>query len=183
MIFFKLFFWFCLLTNNSFYVKRLSQYDWFYYLVKKELKDCGFFDETNYPSKDFVVSSSIGALINVRDLDLPHYSYVYKYSIYVGENSPYYHNVLFIDQFSFHVENNLRFYGSGPIREYWQYMQDYIKISRYVYDKLDDVSRPYIPMWQKRIYLSNIKNRLGHDDYENLNCLPPVPHYLFPEIK
>lgn len=180
MIFFKIFFWYCLLTNNFLYIDKLCQYDWFYYLVKEELKDSGYYDETNFPSKNFIALCTRSAFYNIRNLDLPHYSYVYKYSKPLGDSSFYYPTIVLIDKIICSFEKEMIWCCDHAEKIKLQIMIDYLKKARRIYDKFDDISRPIIPVWQKRVYLANIKDILGDDDYDFLDDFQPIPVYALP---
>lgn len=182
MMFFKLLFWYCIFTNNAFYMQKLCYFDWFYELVKIELQDSGFYDADNYPSKDFVISCAKIAFCNIKDLELPHYSYVYKYYSPMGDTTTYYVQLVAIDKMLDTCEKKINYAINRLDKEDWQGIKNYLKFTRKIYDKLDDVSRPVIPLWQKRIYLANIKSMLDHEDYDHLDEIPCIPFYSLPKI-
>lgn len=160
----------------------MCRFDWFYYLVKLELKDSGFYDETNYPNKEIIASCTRSAFYNIRGLELPHYSYVYKYSLPVNDSSFYYPMIKIMDKF---VETSqIRFDNAiDPIdKKRWEIIRDYVRVTRNIYDKFDDISRNSVPMWQKRIYLANIKNILNEESYDYLDRFQSVPILYFQSI-
>jgi hypothetical protein len=60
----------------------------------------------------------------------------------------------------------------------WQkaeYSRKYIEVSRRIkmYDLMDDMKRPYVYLYRKRIKLMELKEQLGADNYDKL-VLPPV---------
>ena len=178
----KLIFWYCIVTNNTFFLSKLCQFDIVYNLVKSELQDSGYYDEASFPSKDYIISHTKYAFWSMKGLDLPHYSYVYRYNMRIGETTAYYPTIMFLDKFLVTVDNKIAYSLPGYERQYWEDVKEYVKKSRFIFDKLDDVSRTTFPLWQKRIYLSQVKNALNSDNYDNLDDFQPVPLYAFIKI-
>lgn len=168
-----------LLTGNYYYIDKLCNYDFFYYLVKQELIDSGYYDDSNFPSKNLVASCAKNAFYNIKGLSLPHYSYVYRYSKPLGDSTYYYGMLKFMDAVVNNMENKIPCCLDHFDKKRMEHIIEYIKKTRYIYDKFDDISRPIYPVWQKRIYLSNIKEALGHNDYDNLDDFMPLPLYAF----
>ena len=182
MILFKLIFWYCIVTNNTFFLNKLCQFDIVYNLVKYELQDSGYFDESNVPNKEYIISNTKYAFYNIKGMDLPHYSYVYKYGIRMNETTIYYPIIMFIDKFMVTVENKIIYSMPGYELQYWENVKTYLKKSRFIYDKLDDVSRTTFPLWQKRIFLSQVKTALNSDNYDDLDSFPAIPLHAFIKI-
>lgn len=182
MIFFKLIFWYCIVTNNTFFIDKLCNFDLIYNLVKMELQESGYYDQESYPSKNTIISCAKNAFYSIRGLELPHYSYVYLYDIRSGNSTPYYQAMMFIDKFSVTVENKIIYSCHGYEKEYWEDIREHMRISRFVCDKLDDVSRSTFPIWKKRIYLAQAKDMLQQNDYDNLANFEPIPLHAFMKI-
>lgn len=181
MMLFKVLFWYFLLSNNFFYIDKLCQYEWFYQLVQNELLDSGFYDSTHMPSKELISSCVRNAFFNVKGLELPHYSYVYKYSKPLGENSHYFQTMKFIDKLLETCEIRITYPSDNVEKFRWQKIKEYITKSRAVLDKLDDISRPTYPLWQKRMLLQQIKQMLDDDNYDELDNFQVLPLFYFEE--
>lgn len=181
MMLFKVLFWYFLLGNNFFYIDKLCQHEWFYKLVQYELLDSGFYDSSHLPSKELISTCAKNAFYNIKGLELPHYSFVYKYSKPLGENSHYYQNIKFIDKLLETCELKITYSIDNVEKFRWQKIKEYVTKSRSILDKLDDISRPVYPLWQKRIFLQQIKTILNDDNYDELDNFQILPLLYFEE--
>jgi hypothetical protein len=147
-----------------------------------ELKDSGYYDETNVPSKNIITLCARNAFYNIRNLNLPHYSYVYKYSKPNGDTTGYYEMLKFMDEIISKMDERIPCCSDVLEKKRLEHIKYYVKKTRYIYDKFDDISRPVYPIWQKRLYLSNIKDALEADNYDELDNFMPLPLYAFKRI-
>ena len=61
--------------------------------------------------------------------------------------------------------------------------KEVIDINMKIYDLMDDLRRPYIWLYTRRIKLAQLKELTGSDDYYNIKIPPIIPPEFFPPYR